>query len=120
MLIFSIIFLVGACFSVMVFLGDLLLGEETIEKRYLVAIFAVCVAGVCVAGAFFTLGQDKKLSRVKADKETMEWAALGCPVYKSSCGSYKHSYECERRGAVVGRNQVGDIFVNAYPICKKN
>lgn len=120
MLIFSTILLFGAGGAATTLFADWMFDEETIEKRYLVAIFAVCVAGVCVASAFFTLGQDKKLSRVKADKETMEWAALGCPVYKSSCGSYKHSYECERRGAVVGRNQVGDIFVNAYPICKKN
>ncbi len=54
----------------------------------------------------------------REQKETAEWAAQGCPVYKSQCGSSKHKYECERRGVVVGRNQVGDIFVNAYPICK--
>ena len=55
---------------------------------------------------------------IEEQKATAEWAAKGCPVFKSQCGSSRRPYECERRGVVVGRNQVGDIFVDAYPICK--
>lgn len=44
------------------------------------------------------------------------WVAARCPMYKSECGG-RHKYSCERKGAVVGRNLVGDIAVEAYPTC---
>ena len=50
-------------------------------------------------------------------QQDIVWKNNRCPVYKSSCGSYKHPYSCEKKAAIVGRNKVGDIFVDAYPIC---
>jgi hypothetical protein len=62
--------------------------------------------------------KEPEIERVKI-KETAEWVAAGCPVYKSSCGSKSSTYVCERKAVIVGRNQVGDVFVDAYPICRK-
>ena len=59
--------------------------------------------------------------KLRAEAEAIEhkaWVAARCPVFKFECGyKAKHKYSCERKGAVVGRNQVGDIFVEAYPTC---
>lgn len=52
----------------------------------------------------------------KESLEQQKWQAAGCPVYRGECGS-KHKYSCERKAAVIGRNQVGDTFVEAYPLC---
>jgi hypothetical protein len=57
--------------------------------------------------------------RLADERKSLEaWQAAGCPVYKSSCGSEKHPYGCERKAAAVGRNAAGDIFVEAYPLCE--
>lgn len=81
------------------------------------------LVGVVVCGVIGTIVYDKYITEperaIQRERDTASWAAKGCPVYKSSCGSYKAPYACERRGDVVGRNQVGDIFVDAYPICEK-
>lgn len=58
------------------------------------------------------------LNEVKRNEleELTRWQKASCPVFKSECG-YRNKYACERKADVVGRNQVGDIFVNAYPLC---
>jgi len=77
------------------------------------------VVFVVVGILFIDNGIKSKQQKHDDIKAKTEWVAKGCPVYKSQCGSSKHPYECERKAAVVGRNQVGDIFVNGYPICQK-
>jgi len=61
-------------------------------------------------------------SGIVRDKEEVAaeqaWKDQGCPVYKTQCGS-KHPYACERKGDIIGRNRVGDIFVEAYGTCSK-
>ena len=71
------------------------------------------IVGVCViVTASNTIDR-----RIQEEKELISWQENSCPVYKSECGG-KQKYACERRAVVVGRNQVGEIFVEAYPTCK--
>lgn len=62
--------------------------------------------------------RDNKRNDGTTQAELAKWQAAGCPVYKSQCGS-KHPYICEKKAAVIGRNQVGDTFVQAYGLCVK-
>jgi hypothetical protein len=57
-------------------------------------------------------------STQKAADELIKWQAAGCPVYQSECGS-KHKSACEKKASVIGRNQVGDTFVQAHGLCVK-
>lgn len=87
---------------------------------------AVC-AVLCIVAALLSFieaaARNQAEHAAKDAAEEAAWVAKGCPVYKTQClqGKAKHGnyYPCERKAAVVGRNQVGDIFVEAYPICKK-
>lgn len=53
-----------------------------------------------------------------AAKAEAAWVAAGCPTYASECGG-KYKYACERKAASVGRNRVGDIFVEAKATCNQ-
>jgi hypothetical protein len=80
----------------------------------------ICVVFISIGFSFFMwikYIEEPKIEREKA-KEAAAWAAAECPVYKSICGSKSSTYVCERKAVIVGRNQVGDIFVDAYPICR--
>lgn len=56
--------------------------------------------------------------KAQTANELIKWQAAGCPVYQSECGS-KHKSACEKKASVIGRNQVGDTFVQAYGLCVK-
>lgn len=71
-----------------------------------------------IGGLFIARSDERKIEEANEAVAEADWKANGCPVYKSECGG-KHRYECERKGVVVGRNQVGNIFVDAYPLCSK-
>jgi len=91
--------------------------ENLFESCMIVFIFSVCTfAGAYIVNDIFY----ERPKRIEAAvSENASWIVSGCPVYKSSCGSSKAPYICERKAVVIGRNRVGDIFVDAYPICKK-
>lgn len=75
--------------------------------------------GVLFLTSTFVIGfRDADIRKAEAAKAEVLWVAAQCPVYKSECGS-KHKYSCEVRATTVGRNRVGDIFVDAYPLCAK-
>ena len=81
-------------------------------------IFGILVAVVFVLGfaALIAAGLDEKANDADKLKEEANWRAASCPTYQAECGG-KHKYACERKAAVVGRNQVGDIFVTAKATC---
>lgn len=62
--------------------------------------------------------ESRKEAIAQTANELIKWQAAGCPVYQSECGS-KHKSACEKKAAVIGRNQVGDTFVQAYGLCVK-
>jgi hypothetical protein len=62
--------------------------------------------------------EQRKEESTQTANALTKWQAAGCPVYKSQCGS-KHPYACEKKASVIGRNQVGDTFVQAYGLCVK-
>ncbi len=69
-------------------------------------------------GAFKGWATFKEMDAAAAAHTDAVWRDARCPMYKSECGyKAKNKYACERRGAAVGRNIVGDIAVNAYPTC---
>jgi len=74
----------------------------------------VCAVVFSIVFYYLRLGADERIKQEEA--EVISWTNKGCPVYKSECGS-KSKYACERKAAVVGKNQVGDIFVEAYAMC---
>jgi hypothetical protein len=80
-----------------------------------VFIVLLCIELLAV---FLNSGVEHAAARDKKAKVESQWQQAGCPVYKSQCGS-KHPYACEQKAAIIGRNQVGDIFVQAYGICVK-
>jgi hypothetical protein len=112
MLIFALVLLAVRLLLYAIF--ESIPGEETPRTLALVVIFILLA---------FTLGlaMTRASDQLRAEAEAVEhkaWVAARCPVYRSECGyKDKNKYACERKGAVVGRNQVGDIFVEAYPTC---
>lgn len=70
-----------------------------------------------IGGLFIARSDERKIEEANEAVAEAEWKSQGCPVYKSECGS-KHKFGCERKASVVGRNQVGNYFVEAYPICE--
>lgn len=80
---------------------------------FIVALFML-YGGVYVLN---TIATEAAVTRNAANAtEEVAWVAKGCPIYKSQCGS-KHPYACEQKAAVIGRNRIGDTFVEAYGSC---
>lgn len=101
----------------MSFISILLAEDCYIENINLFIVIQTFVI-FCIFGVFFYYSNiDKENHKLIEHQQELVWKANRCPVYKSSCGSAKYPYACEKKATVVGRNQVGDIFVDAYPIC---
>lgn len=93
-----------------------LYNKYPVDIQVSVAVFCISVS-LFFGGLFFVDRKQDELAQINI-REEQAWIAAGCPVYKAECGG-KSKFACELKGAVVGRNKVGDIFVEAYPICKK-
>jgi len=63
--------------------------------------------------------QQRDKESLKNQQALVVWQSAGCPVYRAQCGSYKYPYACEKKAAVIGRNQVDNVIVIAYGICVK-
>lgn len=83
--------------------------------RWIISLITLIIFG---SSFIQNVSETRAAQKIEDEKEEAAWVAQGCPVYKSECGS-KHRYACERKAAVVGRNKVGDIFVEAVPLCGK-
>ncbi len=94
----------------------IIMPDERINLRKFI-IIQTTVIFVFFAILFYYSDIDKANHKLIEQQQEIVWINNKCPVYKSSCGSYKHPYSCEKKAAVIGRNKVGDIFVEAYPIC---
>lgn len=85
------------------------------REFYLLFLIPLCFH---IIGLYLTYDSNNQ-KELLLQKEEQIWKSKGCPVYKTECGG-KHKYTCERKAAVIGRNQVGDMFVEAYGICNLN
>ncbi len=90
----------------------------SIDAQRGIATALLAGAAVLAVGAFKGCATVNEMDAAAAAHTDAVWRDARCPMYKSECGyKAKDKYACERRGAVVGRNIVGDIAVNAYPTC---
>ena len=112
-LILEIIVWLGmsAALSLLAFMTS---GYHTTRRQHIIR--TVLITAATAAWISFILYISIFDVRVDKSKLNEEWVANSCPVYQTECG-VKQKYACERRAAVVGRNQVGDIFVIAYKTC---
>lgn len=88
--------------------------KNRIKYSYISVLIIVVITGLISIQLSNSVNERQK-NEVVAEQV---WRAQGCPVYKTQCGS-KHPYACERKAAIIGRNRVGDIFVEAYGTCSK-
>ncbi len=108
---FSLLVLAFACVTMAVFFGFSFAFSAT-QFWYGVGVIVLLAATI-----FACITARGKLAAQEAVTKHNEWVAARCPVYKSQCGNTKSPFVCERRGAVVGRNTVGDLVVESYPTC---
>ena len=111
-LTFALVLLVVGGFSFICALED---WYYTKEAPYILSLSVAFIAFSVMLGVSMTTA-DRRLQAADDAIKYKAWVAARCPMYKSECG-VKHKYSCEHKGAVVGRNQVGDISVEAYPTC---
>ena len=112
-LVMSIVAMIGAAT-----LCWIAFGLWWIEAKRGIATALLAGAAVVAVGGFKGCATVKEMDAAAAAHADAVWRDARCPMYKSECGhKAKNKYACERRGAVVGRNIVGDIAVDAYPTC---
>jgi hypothetical protein len=111
------LFLFAFAFSVFIVLAPIIVWQfffSEVDKQYKIV---CCVSFLVMLPLIYLVKADEENASIRLQEEKNKWVAERCPVYKSVCGSGKRGYECERKAAVVGRNSVGDHFVEAYPTC---
>lgn len=111
-----LLLLLGACSVTLVFCSfsdDL--GKY---KGWKALCFSLAIVFVQLFGYIEFFSSSRAQEVTQTANELIKWQAAGCPVYQSECGS-KHKSACEKKASVIGRNQVGDTFVQAYGLCVK-
>ncbi len=117
MLCFLVIVLLCLAFSVFVVFAPIVVWQFFFSKVDKQDKIVCCVSFLVLLPFIYLFKADEENARIRLQEEQNKWIAERCPVYKSVCGSKNRGYECERKAAVVGRNIVGDHFVEAYPTC---